>query len=49
MDKTYLAHVNVHSTNELSEQQMEELFCYLELQLENGTIVRVELAHYEQI
>lgn len=48
MTKDYLAHVHVISTEELTEEQMNELFSYLEVTI--GTaIVRVELSHYEQI
>ena len=48
MTKDYLAHVHVISTEELTEEQMNELFSYLEVQI-GDAIIRVELSHYEQI
>ena len=45
----YLVHVNVLTDGELTDEQIEELFSYLELQMENGTNVRAEVAYQEQI
>lgn len=49
MDHNYLVHVNVISDKPLTTEEIEELFCYLELQTENGANVRAEVAHSEQI
>ena len=49
MNNSYLVHVNVISDKPLTEEQLEELFCYLESQTENGANVRAEVAHSEQI
>ena len=45
----YLVHVNIITDGELTDEQIEELFSYLELQMENGTNVRAEVAYHEQI
>lgn len=45
----YLTHVLVSADSPLTEEQIEELFCYLELQLEDGTNVRAEVTFIEQI
>lgn len=49
MDKVYLVHVNVVADGALTDEQIEELFSYLEVQMDNGTNVRAEVTHHEQI
>lgn len=49
MNCGYLVHVNVISDKELTKEELEELFYYLELQTENGANVRAEVAYSEQI
>jgi hypothetical protein len=49
MNTTYLVHVVVKADNDLTDQEIDELFCYLELQLASGTNVRAEVSYHEQI
>lgn len=49
MNSGYLVHVNIITDKPISKEQLEELFCYLEITLEDGTNVRAEVAHSEQI
>lgn len=49
MNSEYLVHVIVHADNELTDEQIEELFSYLEIQLQNGTNVRAEVSYHEQV
>lgn len=49
MDKVYHVHVNVVADGELTDAQIEELFSYLEVQMDNGTNVRAEVIAHEQI
>lgn len=44
-----LVHVIVTSDRPLTDDEVDELFCYLELQLEDGTNVRVEVTYHEPI